>query len=84
MTCKSVIERILHYGADPRRRPQLSPHSTPLELAMKHYDRCRIKAKGAQDSGRPVGYIQAQNQICAEAKAVLDALEHTEIPQRMH
>lgn len=83
MAGKSLIKRILQMGADPRQRSQLPSRCTPLELALRQHDRCRIKAQGARDSGRGPGFLQAQDQKCDEAEAVLDVLQHT-FPPRMH
>lgn len=83
MAGKSLIKRILQMGADPRLRPQLASRCTPLELALRQFDRCRIKAQGARDSGRGSGFLQAQDQKCEEAKAVLDVLQHP-FPPRMN
>ena len=76
MADKSLIERILRMGGDPRRQnDKPGSYCTPLELAMKQYDRCQAKAKDAREKGKSPHIIHAQNQRCAEAKSLLDMLK---------
>jgi len=81
MPDKSLIERILLTGGDPRRQNKNNKHDsccTPLELALSQYKRCQGKAKDLREKGRSphiIQHIHAQDQRCAEAKSLLDMLK---------
>jgi hypothetical protein len=76
MADQKLVQRMLSLGCDPRQSP--SPGSrarcSPLDLARKHYDRCKKKARDAWESGKP-GARQASAQKSAEAKRLLEMLE---------
>ena len=64
MADKSVLERMLRSGADPRRGQ--GKDGSPINLARKQYERCREKERDSQS--------HAQSLRSAEAKTLLDML----------
>jgi len=77
MAPTSLLQRILRLGADPKRSERGSKDvvGTPIDLAKKRYDRCREKENDLRNKyGTLPALIEAQSQICAEAKRLLDML----------
>jgi hypothetical protein len=77
MAPTSLLHRILRLGADPKRSERGSKDvvGTPIDLARKRYDRCRTKESDLRNKyGTPPAMIEAQSQLCAEAKSLLDML----------
>jgi hypothetical protein len=75
MADEALIQKILSLGGDPRKPPGRGSRAecTPLELARRQYDRCKVKARDAW--GSKSGFQQASAQKSAQAKRLLDVLE---------
>jgi len=102
MANKSLLQRMLRMGADPRRGQ--GKVGSPIDLAQKQYDRCREKEQdlrnkhhqhqqqqyeqhdhdgslslalalsASQNQQNPGELLEAQSQVCVEAKSLLAML----------
>lgn len=106
MANKSLLQRILRMGADPRRGQ--GKVGSPIDLAQKQYDRCREKEQDlrnkhqqhqqqqyeqhdhdgslslalstSQNQQNPGELLEAQSQVCMEAKSLLVMLLEEQTP----